>query len=63
VVVGQFSREPGEEQLDDLKRLLSKGVGCSAKVDEGEVWVLADQPAKVAGLLRGEGYRVRGVTE
>jgi translation initiation factor 1 (eIF-1/SUI1) len=63
VVVGQFSQKPGEKRLDELKRLLSKGVGCSAKVEEGEIWVQADQPAKVAGLLRGEGYRARGVTE
>jgi translation initiation factor 1 len=51
-----------ESALDGLAKELKRVLGCGGSAGAGEILLQGDQPAKVAELLRGKGFRVDGVT-
>lgn len=55
-----------DAEIDALAKRLKQKLGCGGTVERGEgepeIVLQGDQPAKVAEWLRGEGFRVDGVT-
>jgi translation initiation factor 1 len=48
--------------IEQLAKELKRTLGCGGTVEDGEVIVQGDRPAQVAEWLRGQGFRVDGVT-
>jgi translation initiation factor 1 len=51
-----------ESALAGLAKELKRVLGCGGSAGDGEILLQGDQPAKLAELLRGKGFRVDGVT-
>jgi predicted translation initiation factor SUI1 len=55
-------RDFDEAATEALAKKLKQQLGCGGTVEEGEIILQGDRAAKVAELLRAEGFRVDGVT-
>lgn len=68
IVISGFEgvRNFGESAVADLAKRLKQALGCGGTVEEKqgarEIVLQGDKPAKVAELLRAQGFRVDGVT-
>jgi translation initiation factor 1 len=66
VVVAGFAalREIDDDALAALAKELKRTLGCGGTVEDAtrEIVLQGDHPAKVAELLRSQGFRVDGVT-
>jgi translation initiation factor 1 len=64
IVITGFAqlRDFDDAATEALAKKLKQQLGCGGTVEAGEIVLQGDRAAKVAELLRAEGFRVDGVT-
>ncbi|MEM6884889.1 MAG: translation initiation factor [Verrucomicrobiota bacterium] len=63
IIVEGLAALESERVISDLAAGLKKHCGCGGTVKDDEIIIQGEKAAQVAEFLRGEGFRVRGVTQ